>query len=123
VPGLTSSRVRGILSYVLWHVALVLFSPLYLVFALLFRDDRARLVLALYQRRRSCSGSWESGPSLAKGERLALVLSSLLVAEQRFAEALLIVTPEALVGWHRAIVRRHWRFWSSKKPGRPPKTS
>jgi putative transposase len=24
------------------------------------------------------------------------------------------------VGWHRAIVRRHWRFLSRRKPGRPP---
>jgi hypothetical protein len=30
-----------------WHLILVLFSPLYLMFALLFRDDRARLILAL----------------------------------------------------------------------------
>jgi len=30
-----------------------------------------------------------------------------------------IVKPETLVGWHRAIVRRHWRLLSWRKPGRP----
>jgi transposase InsO family protein len=30
------------------------------------------------------------------------------------------VKPETLVGWHRAIVRRHWRLLSGRKPGRPP---
>ncbi len=33
-----------------WHLILVLFSPVYLMFALLFRDDRARLVVALVQQ-------------------------------------------------------------------------
>jgi len=33
-----------------WHLILVLFSPLYLMFALLFRSDQDRLVVALYQQ-------------------------------------------------------------------------
>ena len=52
--------------------------------------------------------------------RLALVLSGLLLARNRLREALLIVKPETLVGWHRAIVRRHWRLVSRRKSGRPP---
>lgn len=28
--------------------------------------------------------------------------------------------PETLVGWHPAIVRRHWRLLSRRKPDRPP---
>jgi hypothetical protein len=89
-----------------WYVMLMLFSPLYLVFALLFRDDRARLVLALYEQVLILQRQLAKRPSLAKGERLAL--SSPLVAKQRFTEALMIVKPETLVGWHRAIVRRHY---------------
>jgi len=103
-----------------WYLMLMLFSPLYLMFALLFRDDRARLVLALYQRVLILQRQLGKRPSLAKGERLALVLSSLLVAKQRVTGALLIVKPETLVGWHRAIVRRHWTFRTTRRPGRPP---
>jgi len=33
-----------------WHLILILFSPLYLMFALLFRSDQDRLVVALYQQ-------------------------------------------------------------------------
>ena len=54
------------------------------------------------------------------GERLGLVLSCLLLGKEKLREALLIVRPETLVGWHQAIVRRHWRLLSRRKPGRPP---
>jgi hypothetical protein len=33
-----------------WYVILMLFSPLYLLFGLVFRSEQARLVLALYQQ-------------------------------------------------------------------------
>jgi transposase InsO family protein len=103
-----------------WHLILVLFSPVYLVFALVFRDDRARLVVALYQQVLVLQRHVGKRPSLVKGERLALVLSGLLVGKQKLAEALMIVKPETLVRWHRAIVRRHWSLLSRRKPGRPP---
>jgi transposase InsO family protein len=103
-----------------WHVILVLFSPVYLMFALLFRDDRARLVVALYQQVLVLQRHVGKRPSLVKGERLALVPSGLLLAKERLGEALMIVKPETLVGWHRAIVRRQWRLLSRRKPGRPP---
>ena len=103
-----------------WHLILVLFSPVYLMFALLFRDDRARLVVALVQQVLVLQRELGQRPSLVKVERLALVLSGLLLARRRLRDAILIVKPETLVGWHRAIVRRHWRLLSRKKPGRPP---
>jgi len=103
-----------------WHLILVLFSPLYLMFALLFRSDQARLVVALYQQVLVLQRQLGKQPSLVKGERLALVLSGLLLSRKRLGEALVIVKPETLVRWHRAIVRRHWRFLSRRKPGRPP---
>jgi len=33
-----------------WYVILMLFSPLYLMFGLVFRSEQARLVLALYHQ-------------------------------------------------------------------------
>lgn len=53
-------------------------------------------------------------------ERLALVLSSLLLGNERLRSALLIVRPETLVGWHRGMVRRRWRLLSRRRPGRAP---
>ena len=103
-----------------WHLILVLFSPVYLMFALLFRDDRARLVVALVQQVLVLQRELGRRPSLVKAERIALVLSGLLLARRRLREAILIVKPETLVGWHRAIVRRHWRLLSRRRPGRPP---
>ena len=48
--GLTSRRGCGILSPMFWYVMLMLFSPLYLFFGLVFRSEQAQLVLALYQQ-------------------------------------------------------------------------
>ena len=90
-----------------WHLILVLFSPLYLMFALVFRSDHARLVVALHQQVLVLHRQLGKQPSLVKGERLALVLSGLLLARKRLGDALMIVKPETLVRWHRAIVRRH----------------
>ena len=33
-----------------WHVMLMLFSPLYLMFGLMFRSEQGRLVLALHHQ-------------------------------------------------------------------------
>ena len=103
-----------------WYVVLMLFSPLYLFFGLVFRSEQARLVLALHHQVLILQRQLGKRPSLVPTERLALVLSSLLLGKERLREALLVVKPEALVGWHRAIVRRHWRLLSRRKPGRPP---
>ena len=103
-----------------WYVILVLFSPIYLVFELVSLTEQARLVLALHQQVLILQGQLGKRPSLVPIERLALVLSGLLLGKEKLGEALLIVRPETLVGWHRAIVRRHWRFLSRRRPGRPP---
>jgi len=80
-----------------WHLVLVLLSPVYLMFALLFRDDRAQLVVALYQQVLVLQRQLGKRPSLAKGERLALVLSGLLLARKRLGEAPMIVKPDVPV--------------------------
>jgi transposase InsO family protein len=103
-----------------WYVMLMLFSPLYLFFGLVFRSEQARLVLALYQQVLILQRQLGKRPSLVPIERLALLLSSLLLGKKKLTEALLIVRPETLVGWHRAIMRRHWTFRTTRQPGRPP---
>jgi len=103
-----------------WYAMLMLFSPLYLMFGLLFRGEQARLVLALHHQVLVLQRQLGKRPRSASSERLALVLSSLLLGKQKLAEALMIVRPETLVGWHRAILRRHWRLLSRRRPGRPP---
>jgi len=103
-----------------WYVMLMLLSPLYLMFGLVFRSEQARVVLALYHQVLILQRQLGKRPSLIPAERLALVLSSLLLGKAKLAEALRIVKPETLVGWHRAIVRRHWRLLCRRKPGRPP---
>ena len=37
----------------------------------------------------------------------------------QWASVRVIVRPETVVGWHRAGFRRHWRFVSPRRPGRP----
>jgi hypothetical protein len=37
----------------------------------------------------------------------------------RWAEVLLIVKPETVVGWHRAVFRLYWRWRSRPCGGRP----
>jgi hypothetical protein len=102
------------------YVMFMLFSPVYLMFGLVYRGEQARLVLALHHQVLILQRQLGKRPSLVPIERLALVLSSLLLGKKRLTAALLIVRPETLVGWHRAIVRRHWRFLSRRKPGRRP---
>ena len=103
-----------------WYLMLLLFSPLYLMFGLVVRSEQACLVLALHQQVLILQRQLGKRPTLVASERLALVLSKLLVSKERLAEAVKIVRPQTLVGWHRALVRRHWRLLSRKKPGRPP---
>jgi hypothetical protein len=52
-----------------WHVMLMLLSPLYLLFGLVFRGEGARLVLALLSHRRILSrrSSLYSGHSVKQG--------------------------------------------------------
>ena len=117
--GLTSRRRYSILPVMFWYVMLLLFSPLYLLFGLVLRGEQARVVLALHHQVLILQRQLGKRPSLVSSERLALVLSSILLGRQKLREALLVVRPETLVGWHRALVRRHWRLLSKRKPGRP----
>ncbi len=50
------------------------------------------------------------------GDRLVF---SKLARLFEWRNALVIVKPATLIGWHRAAFRRFWR-WKSRPPGRPP---
>jgi putative transposase len=63
---------------------------------------------------------------LARCEQLMLAL---LVAKlrgvttgrcQRWSRSLVLVTPEMVLRWHRALVRRKWTFRRGRRVGRPP---
>jgi len=66
-----------------WHMILVLFSRVYPMFGLLFWDDRARLVVALYRQVLALQRQLGRRTSLAPSERLALVLSGLLLDKEQ----------------------------------------
>lgn len=44
-------------------------------------------------------------------------------ASQQLQRVLLIFKPDTVLGWHRELVRRKWRFKRKGKPGRPRITS
>ena len=56
-------------------------------------------------------------PRLSRWDRLLWVVLRRLWS--RWAEVLLVVRPETVVGWHRAGFRLYWRFLSRRTSGRP----
>ncbi len=91
-----------------WHTMLLLFSPIYLMFGLVFRSEQARLILALYQQVLILQRQLGKRPSLIPAERLAPVLSGLLLGKAKLAEALRIVKPETLrmLSWRGTPIRQ-----------------
>jgi putative transposase len=60
-------------------------------------------------------------PKLGRWDRLFWVVLRRLWS--RWAEVLIVVKPETVVGWHRGGFRLYWRFLSRRGPGRPRITS
>jgi transposase InsO family protein len=117
---LTSGTVGGHPIGMFYHLLLLFLSPLYALLGRLLLDDRDREIVTLRQQLGIMQRQLGRRPSLVPAERLALVLSSLRLSRRRLLGGVMIVTPATVVGWHRAIVRRHWRLLSRRKPGRPP---
>ncbi len=103
----------------IWHIALLLLSPLAAVIGRLTPNDRDREILALRQQLLILQRQLGKRPRLMRTERLALLLTCLRMKKQQLLDTVLIVKPATLVGWHRQIVRRHWTFKQKRKPGRP----
>jgi hypothetical protein len=58
-----------------------------------------------------------AGPRFSWGDRAFIATLARLVPRKRWAAFL--VTPETILRWHRALVRRHWTH-PHQRPGRPP---
>jgi putative transposase len=58
-----------------------------------------------------------AGPRFSWGDRAFIATLARLVPRERWAAFL--VTPETILRWHRALVRRHWTH-PHRSPGRPP---
>jgi putative transposase len=78
--------------------------------------DTALEVLALRQQLGVLKRK-RSRPRLGGSDRLFWVLLRQLWS--RWAEALIIVNPDIVVGWHRAVFRLYWRWRSRRRGGRP----
>src|ERR1700681_1572472 len=81
------------------------------------RTDLALEILALRQQVAVLKRK-RTRPKLSRMDRL--FWTALRRVWSRWAEVLLIVKPETVVGWHRAGFRLYWR-WRSQGPsgGRP----
>ena len=78
---------------------------------LLLEIGALRQQLEVYQRQ-------ASPPRLRRGDRLFWIW--LCRHWTQWKDALVIVKPETVLGWHRAGYRAYWRRKSKGKPGRPP---
>jgi putative transposase len=103
----------------LWHMVLLLFSPLASLIGRLMVDDKDREILALRQQVLILQRRLGRRTRFVRAEKLALLLTCLRMKKQQPPNSLLIVKPDPVVGWDRQIVRRHWTFRQERKPGRP----
>lgn len=55
-------------------------------------------------------------PCFSWSDRALVAEWARLVPRERWAAFL--ITPETILGWHRALVRRHWTY-PGRRPGRP----
>jgi len=103
----------------LWHLLLVLLSPLASLASGLLRDDRDRQILALRHQVLILQRQLGKRPRLGRAEKLALLLTCARMKQAQLLDCLMVTKPATLVGWHRQIVRRHWTFRHRRRPGRP----
>ena len=103
----------------LWHLLLILLSPLSAMVVRLLGDDRDRQVLALRHQVLVLQRRLGKRPRLTRGEKLTLLLACARMKWRQLLDCLMIIKPATLVGWHRQIVRRHWTFPRKCSPGRP----
>ncbi|HZD00962.1 MAG TPA: integrase core domain-containing protein [Actinomycetes bacterium] len=58
-------------------------------------------------------------PKFTPGDRVLLAAASRVLPRQRWVSSFL-VTPQTLLRWHRALVRRKWTYGKERTLGRPP---
>jgi putative transposase len=104
------------------YLHLLLLAPFYSLVSILLRRDQDREILLLRQQLLILSRKLSRKPAYGRLEKLALLLAGLRLSKRRLAKAFLIVQPDSLLRWHRELVRRHWTFRQTRRPGRPPLT-
>jgi putative transposase len=57
-------------------------------------------------------------PSFRPLDRAFLAAASRMLHRERWSSFL--ITPQTLLRWHRALVRRKWTYRQTRRPGRPP---
>ena len=88
----------------LWHMVLLLISPLVAPIGRLTADDRDREIRALRQQVLIPQRQFGTRPRLMRADRLALLLTCFRMKKQQLLSSLLIVKPATLIGWRRQIV-------------------
>ncbi len=89
-------------------------------------DEKARRIALLRHQVRLLQRWSPRPPHLARREKLTLAaLTARLVRlthrpPTRLAQSLLLVRPETVPKWHRALVRRKWMYRRRLASGRPP---
>ena len=101
--------------FVLWLIVRLLTRLLVLPDA----DDRAKdlEILVLWHQLRVLRRKTGRLRFTAR-DRVLLAAASRVLPRQRWASFL--VTPQALLRWHRTLVRRKWTYGKERTPGRPP---
>lgn len=81
------------------------------------KQDQAIEVLILRHQLRIALRQAPTLPRLSRWEKVTLAALSTRCRD--LASALVLVKPETVLRWHRAIVRRKWTFGNAAKRGRP----
>jgi hypothetical protein len=84
--------------------------------------SRSDLALAILALRQQVAVLKRKRPRPKLNSFDLLLWTTLRHVGGRWAEVLLIVKPETVVGWHRAGFRLYWRWRSRRRGGRPRTT-
>ncbi len=104
------------------------FLTLFLDFILILgsSDSRKDLeIILLRQQVRILQRKMRTPPRISTPEKMILatltykILQTSKDAREQLHQVMLIFKPDTVLGWHRRLVRRKWRFKLSGEKGRP----
>jgi transposase InsO family protein len=81
------------------------------------RRDLVGEVIVLRQQVRMYQRAVKGVPRLARWDKV--LLAAIITRYRALVNTVVIVRPETVLRWHRAIVRRIWTYDNTPKPGRP----
>ena len=79
--------------------------------------DKTLEIVVLRQQLRRYERTVSARPRLSRWDKM--VLATIVAKYRALASALVLVQPETVLRWHRAIVRRKWTCGNTPKRGRP----